>query len=86
MIINTDVLIWYMKENETAYKAIERANNFLISVVTYMELVQFLKISQPAVSKCLRAIGYTPQSLVKSLTVTYKLMYVPKAFLSLMEN
>ena len=27
----------------------------------------------------LRAIGYTPQLLVKSLTVTYKLMYVPKA-------
>jgi hypothetical protein len=25
------------------------------------------------------AIGYTPQSLVKSLTVTYKLMSIPKA-------
>jgi len=27
MIIDTDVLIWYMKGNEKAYKAIELANN-----------------------------------------------------------
>ena len=40
MIIDTDVLIWYMKGNEKAYKAIEKVNNFSISVVTYMELVQ----------------------------------------------
>jgi len=43
MIIDTDVLIWYMKGNEKAYKAIERANNFFISVVTYMELVQGMR-------------------------------------------
>jgi hypothetical protein len=29
-----------MKGNEKAYKAIEMANNFFISVVTYMELVK----------------------------------------------
>ncbi len=43
MIIDTDVLIWYMKGNEKAYKAIEMANNFFISVVTYMELVQGMR-------------------------------------------
>jgi len=46
--------------------------------ISQNELGQKLKISQPAVSlsvKRLRAIGYTPQLLVKSLTVTYKLMY-----------
>jgi len=43
MIIDTDVLIWYMKGNEKAYKAIERVNNFFISVVTYMELVQGMR-------------------------------------------
>jgi len=50
--------------------------------ISQSELGQKLKISQPAVSlsvKRLRAIGYTLQLLVKSLTVTYKLMYVPKA-------
>jgi len=50
--------------------------------ISQSELGQKLKNSQPAVSlsvKRLRAIGYTLQLLVKSLTVTYKLMYVPKA-------
>ena len=48
--------------------------------ISQSELGQKLKISQPAVSlsvKRLRAIGYTLQLLVKSLTVTYKLMCVP---------
>ncbi|MEA3417002.1 MAG: type II toxin-antitoxin system VapC family toxin [Thermodesulfobacteriota bacterium] len=43
MIIDTDVLIWYMKGNKKAYKAIERVDNFFISVVTYMELVQGMR-------------------------------------------
>ncbi len=43
MIIDTDVLIWYMKGNEKAYKAIESTNNFFISVVTYIELVQGMR-------------------------------------------
>ena len=43
MFIDTDVLIWYMKGNEKAYKAIENSKNFFISVVTYMELVQGMR-------------------------------------------
>ena len=43
MIIDTDVLIWYMKGNEKAYKVIENSKNFFISVVTYMELVQGMR-------------------------------------------
>lgn len=43
MIIDTDVLIWYMKGNQNAYKAIENSKNFSISVVTYMELVQGMR-------------------------------------------
>jgi len=43
MIIDTDVIIWYMKGNEKAYKAIEHSKNFFISVVTYMELVQGMR-------------------------------------------
>jgi len=43
MIIDTDVIIWYMRGNEKAYKAIENAGNFFISVVTYMELVQGMR-------------------------------------------
>ena len=43
MVIDTDVLIWYMKGNEKAYKAIENSRNFFISVVSYMELVQGMR-------------------------------------------
>ncbi len=43
MIIDTDVLIWYLKGNEKAYQAIENLDGFFISVVTYMELVQGMR-------------------------------------------
>ena len=43
MLIDTDVLIWYMKGNENAYELIENSKNFFISVVTYMELVQGMR-------------------------------------------
>lgn len=43
MMIDTDVLIWYMRGNEKALKTIERQNAFYISVVTYIELVQGMR-------------------------------------------
>jgi len=43
MIIDTDVLIWYLKGNEKAYQIIDNSNSFFISVVTYMELVQGMR-------------------------------------------
>jgi len=43
MLVDTDVLIWYLKGNENAYQVIENASNFFISVVTYMELVQGMR-------------------------------------------
>jgi predicted nucleic acid-binding protein len=39
-LIDTDVLIWYLRGNQKAYKIIEEQNGFFISVVSYMELVQ----------------------------------------------
>ena len=43
MIIDTDVLIWYMKGNKKAYSLLESLDGFSISVVTYMELVQGMR-------------------------------------------
>ena len=43
MIIDTDVLIWYMKGNKKALEVIENTDNFFISVITYMELVQGMR-------------------------------------------
>ena len=43
IMIDTDVLIWYLKGNAKAKKVIEDLNGFFISVVTYMELVQGMR-------------------------------------------
>ena len=43
MIIDTDVLIWYMRGNKKAYNAIEDKHGFFVSVVTYIELVQGMR-------------------------------------------
>ena len=43
IMIDSDVLIWYMKGNAKANKVIESLNSFSISVVTYMELVQGMR-------------------------------------------
>jgi len=42
-MIDTDVLIWYMRGNTKAKEVIEKLNGFFISVVTYMELVQGMR-------------------------------------------
>jgi predicted nucleic acid-binding protein len=46
MLIDTDVLIWYMRGNSNALDELEHHNNFSISVVTYMELVQGMRNKQ----------------------------------------
>jgi len=46
MLIDTDVLIWYLRGNQKAYKLIENLNGFYISVVSYIELVQGMRNKQ----------------------------------------
>jgi len=43
LIIDTDVLIWYLRGNERARTIVEGNIPFSISVVTYMELIQGMK-------------------------------------------
>jgi predicted nucleic acid-binding protein len=43
MIIDTDVLIWYLRGNKNARTVIHKNIPFKISVVNYMELVQGMK-------------------------------------------
>jgi len=43
LMIDTDVIIWYMRGNQKAYDVIEKQNGFYISVITYMELVQGMR-------------------------------------------
>ncbi len=56
MLVDTDVLIWYMRGNKRAFKAIGGNTNFHISVITYIELVQGMrnKMELNALRKSLR--------------------------------
>ena len=83
MIIDTDVLIWYMRGNEKAYEIIEKSNTFSISVVTYIELVQGMRNKKELnnLRKALR--GWNAQILYISEEVSAKAMfYVEQHFLS----
>ncbi len=43
MLVDTDVLVWYMRGNEKAKRVMENLKSFSISVVTYIELVPGLR-------------------------------------------
>ena len=43
MIIDTDVLIWFLRGNQKAIDFIVDATPFSISIVTYMELVRGMR-------------------------------------------
>ncbi len=83
MVIDTDVLIWYMRGNEKAYQLIENSKNFFISAITYMELVQGLRNKQE-LTKFRKALnGWNAQILYVSEEVSAKAMfYVEQHFLS----
>jgi predicted nucleic acid-binding protein len=75
MIIDTDVLIWYMKGNEKAYKAVENSANFFISVVTYMELVQGMR-NKNELNNLRRALhGWNTKIIYISEEISVKAMF-----------
>jgi len=43
MLIDTDVIIWYMRGNRKAANLLGKHRDFSISAVTYMELVQGMR-------------------------------------------
>lgn len=46
MIIDTDVLIWFLRGNEKAVNEIINAGSFSLSIITYMELLQGMRNKQ----------------------------------------
>ena len=75
MVVDTDVLIWYMKGNEKAYKTIENLKNFFISVVTYMELVQGMRYKNE-LNHLRRALhGWNSKILYISEEISVKAMF-----------
>lgn len=59
MIIDTDVLIWYLRGNEKAVSAVVDSLPFSVSIVTYMELLQGMRDKQEmdAMKKAFKEMG-----------------------------
>ena len=83
MLVDTDVLIWYLKGNENAYQIIENLSNFFISVVTYMELVQGMR-NKKELNSLRKALHiWNAKVLYISEEISVKAMfYVEQHFLS----
>ena len=60
MIFDTDIIIWVQRGNEKAGKAINNADQRMISVYTYMELLQLApsKKHHKIVKKALKQMGF----------------------------
>ncbi len=83
MLIDTDVLIWYLRGSKKASNAIENEETFFMSVVTYIELVQGMRNKQELnyFRKSLR--NWNTQILYISEEISSKAMYyIEQHFLS----
>ncbi|MBU2591744.1 MAG: type II toxin-antitoxin system VapC family toxin [Nitrospinae bacterium] len=83
MLVDTDVLIWYLKGNKKAFQAIEGLNSIFISVVTYMELVQGMR-NKKELNNLRKALHiWNAQIIYVSEEISSKAMfYVEQHFLS----
>ena len=75
MVIDTDVLVWYMRGNENAYKSIEKTTFFFISVVTYMELVQGMRNKKELNNFRKALLGWNSRILYISEEISVKAMF-----------
>jgi len=83
VLIDTDVIIWYMRGNENAFDIIENSNGFFISVVTYMELVQGMRNKKELTSLRKALHGWNTKILYVSEDISAKAMFfVEQHFLS----
>lgn len=80
MIIDTDVLIWYMRGNDNALHRIENLENFLISVVTYMELVQGMRNKNELNSLRQALHSWNAKILYISEEISAKAMFVVEQY------
>ena len=67
MILDTDVLIWFLRGNEKATNAVLESMPFSISVVTYMELLQGMRNKQEmeSMKKAFQSMEVTSYQLMK---------------------
>lgn len=82
-LLDTDILIWYLRGNQNAYELIHSIGEFAISSVTYMELIQGMR-NKDELRALKRALK---QWRVKTIYIneeisTLALFYVEEYFLS----
>ncbi len=80
MIIDTDVLIWYMRGNENAGKAVKSAGDFKISVISYMELVQGMRNKQELISLREAMKIWNSEILYVSEEISAKAMFIVEQY------
>jgi len=83
MLIDTDVLIWYLRGNLRAAEVIENSSSFSMSAVSYMELVQGMrnKAELNLLRRTLREWNTEIISLNAEITAK-AIVYVEQHFLS----
>jgi predicted nucleic acid-binding protein len=82
-LVDTDILIWYLKGNQNAYNLIHSIGDFAISAVTYMELVQGMRNKQELknLKKALKQWG-VKTIYINSEISALAIFYVEEYFLS----
>ena len=83
MLIDTDVLIWYMKGNPKAFRTVNEIDDFFISVVTYIELVRGMR-NKNELNLLRKALhGFNAEIIYISEEISAKAMFhVEQHFLS----
>ena len=80
MIIDTEVLIWYMRGNDKALQLIENSENFFITVVTYMELAQGMRNKNELNSLRQALHSWNAKILYVSEEISAKAMFVVEQY------
>ena len=75
MLVDTDVLIWYMRGNQKAYRIIEGLERFDISVVTYVELLQGIRNKQELAALRKALLDWNARILHVSEEISMKAMF-----------
>jgi predicted nucleic acid-binding protein len=82
-LIDTDVIIWYMRGNPRAANTLRKLDRFAISAVTYMELLQGMRNKEEA--RLLRSalrVWNTPILAISEEISGKAVAYVEQYFLS----
>ncbi|HNR88582.1 MAG TPA: type II toxin-antitoxin system VapC family toxin [Spirochaetota bacterium] len=80
MLIDTDVLIWYLRGNQKAFDFIERQNGFTVSVITYMELVQGMRDKQELNRFRKRFLEWNASIMHLSEDISTRALYIVEKF------